>query len=391
MAAALGSASTRVARARALAHACRDVGRCTTASTRSACSTARLPHAGAGVGRCEPRRWRGCARARRARGTQVHPADLDDALCTSGRHAPRAAAAGRDAAAVCGGRRAAAGRAGRAVGGARACASAARTRAAHRLLADLLARRVCSCRLWRSKGAEAVSVRLGAAASGRRKRSSTASSRARCVRRRRRSAICTRPSGAQIEVARWRRRARCLSSATTRRGCERRSRRACRTRSLAAALRNGEWAAIAVAVATQRGCARALAPLCARGGARARADAGDHWRRAGANVWLLTAAPPRARGVARGARGAWHARRGRRRRCRSCASMRGGRDDGAHIRPCRSPSPRRCCTSASPARRASRRRPALLGRPRAAALPRARRDQQPLSRAAACAPAAWRR
>ena len=126
-------------------------------------------------------------------GTQVHPADLDDALCTSAAMASSGGGETRlpfaldDAL----------------LQGAPGELWAVRSRD-HQVLPNaqcLITPALCSpaCRLWRAKEPRRSRCGLGLHRDHR-KRSSTASSRVRCVRRRRRSAICTAPSGAK---SRW--------------------------------------------------------------------------------------------------------------------------------------------------------------------------------------------
>lgn len=163
-----------------------DVGRSMTGSARSGCSTARWCTRGAPVR----------LRTRSAReGTQVHSADLDDALCTSGALASSGAGGETllpfavDDARLRGATR-------RAVRG--ACCGCHRKCPLFVRPAPALTIRACLCsQAVARQGAAAVSsMAVLVASMGSRGRSLTASSRVRCGPKRRRSATCTRPSGA---------------------------------------------------------------------------------------------------------------------------------------------------------------------------------------------------
>ena len=141
------------------------------------------------------------------------------------------------------------------------------------------------------------------------------------------------------------------------------------------ALHYGAWAAIALAVATQHGCRCSVTPLRAGGGARARADAGD--RRTNAQCVAADDGQPRARGIV----GALTLCKGG--GCLPLASMHDApgcrwRSHSALRSRARGGAARAQVLRATPDDGAS-----IPGWPRAAALPRAWRHQQPLPRAAA--------
>ena len=123
-------------------------------------------------------------------GTQVHPADLDDALCTSGVIGSGSGGETRLPFAVEGALLEGA-------SGGLWAVRFARLLSRHRLPYSICPRICCLLthgRRWRVTGRRRCRCGSGRC-SDRRKRSSTTSSRVRCVRRRRRSAICTRQSG----------------------------------------------------------------------------------------------------------------------------------------------------------------------------------------------------